>query len=139
MTRLASRTSTVFLAIVLLANDVAAQIPDTPVGLQFSAWLAAFNSGDREQIRRYLEANYPGVTADAQMNFYTRTGGFELRKVEEATPTTLIGLVQERSSDQFARFNLAIEPTEPHKVTRLTLGAIARPPEFPIARLSEAE
>ena len=31
----------------------------TPPFRQFSAWLEAFNSGDRERIRQFLAANYP--------------------------------------------------------------------------------
>ena len=106
---------------------------------QFSAWLEAFNSGDRNRIQQYLQASYPSANIDMQMNFRQRSGGFELRKLEQATPTTLAGLVQERGSDQFGRFTLVIEPTEPHKIVRLALTAIPRPAEFPVARLSEAE
>ncbi len=106
---------------------------------QFSAWLQVFNSGDRDQIRRYLEANYPSATLDGQMNFRGRTGGFELRALEQASATTLVGLVQERDSDQFGRFTLVIEPDQPHKITRFGISAIPRPAEFPLARMSEAE
>ena len=135
----AMRTVVILSAAILTANAVTAQIPDTPAGRRFSAWLEAFNSGDRERIRRYLETHYPAVSADAQMNFFVRTGGFEFRALEQATPTTLTGLVQERNSDQFARFNFAVDPTEPYQVTRLALSAIPRPAEFPVAPLSEAE
>ena len=139
MKRYATRAIGFMTAAVLASNGVSAQIPTTPAGRQFSAWLEAFNSGDRERIRQFLETNYPGVTVDAQLNFRDRTGGFDLRKIEEGTATALTGLVQERNSDQFARFNLVVDATEPHKITRLGLSAIARPPEFPVARLSEAE
>ena len=44
------------------------------------------------------------------MNFRERTGGFELRALEQASATSLTGLVQERDSDQFARFILVVEP-----------------------------
>jgi hypothetical protein len=36
-----------FTPVVLFAGAVCAQIPDTSAGRQFSAWLNAFNSGDR--------------------------------------------------------------------------------------------
>ena len=121
MKQQAMRMVVLLSATVLITSDAAAQIPETPAGRQFSAWLAAFNSGDRARIRQYLETNHPTANVDAQVNFREVTGGFEFRKLEEATPTTLIGLVQERNSDQFARFNFAVEATEPHKVTRLAL------------------
>ena len=106
---------------------------------QFSAWLEAFNSGDRTRIGQFLETNYPSMKLDAQMNFRERTGGFELRALEQATATTLTGLVQERDSDQFARFVLVVEPAEPNRIARLGLSGIPRPAEFPVPRLSEAE
>jgi D-alanyl-D-alanine carboxypeptidase len=106
---------------------------------QFSAWLEAFNTGDRTRISQFLETNYPSVKLDAQMNFRERTGGFELRSLEHATATSLTGLVQERDSDQFGRFTLVVEPEDPHRIARLGINAIPHPAEFPVARMSEAE
>src|SRR5687768_15464256 len=103
------RTAVVFLAILVTAGNVSAQLPDTPAARQFSAWLAAFNSGDRDRIARYNETHYPSSSADGSFNFYSRTGGLDLRKVEQSTPTTVVGLVQERASDQFARFTVEVE------------------------------
>lgn len=106
---------------------------------QFSAWLEAFNSGDRSRLSEFLKANFPSANLDAQMNFRDRTGGLELRALEQATPTSLTGLVQERGSDQFGRFTIVVEADEPHRITRFPVNAIPRPPEFAIARMSEAE
>jgi D-alanyl-D-alanine carboxypeptidase len=106
--------------------------------LQFSAWLEAFNSGDRTRLSKFLETNYPSMKVDMQMTFRERTGGFELRALEQATATTLTGLVQERDSDQFGRFTLMVDPVEPHRIARLGILAIPRPAEFPVPRLSEA-
>jgi D-alanyl-D-alanine carboxypeptidase len=106
---------------------------------QLTAWLDAFNSGDRARLEQYLLASYPSAGIEQQLAFFAQTGGFELRALEEATPTTLVGLVQERASDQFARLILAIEPDAPNKITSLGVTAIARPAEFPIARTSEAD
>jgi D-alanyl-D-alanine carboxypeptidase len=106
---------------------------------QLSAWLETFNGGDREQLQQYLSANYPSANIGQQMNFRAQTGGFEFRALEQATPTSAVGLVQERDSDQFARFVLVVEPEAPHKIARLGLNAIPRPAEFPVSRVSEAE
>ena len=138
MTRRALRF--VALAVTLFsARAASAQIPETVARRQFTAWLEAFNSGDRERIRRFLEASYPSANLDGQMNFRLRTGGFEFRSAEQATATSFTGLVQESNSDQFARFNLTVEATEPHKITQFGLSAIPRPAEFPVPRLSETE
>src|SRR5262245_30601321 len=93
---------------------------------QFTAWLDAFNSGNRQQIQQYLTASYPSANIDQQLNLRGRTGGFEFRALEQATATTAVGLVQERDSDQFARFVLAVEPDAPNKITQLALNAVPR-------------
>src|SRR5687768_4969180 len=147
----------VALALVLLcACAASAQVPDnlTPRRLtaaeieaakasapfrQFDAWLAVFNAGDRARLSQFLQNNYPSMTADAQLNFRARTGGFDFRALEQATATAVTGLVQERDSDQFARFVLTVEATEPHQITRFAINAIPRPAEFPVQRLSEAD
>jgi D-alanyl-D-alanine carboxypeptidase len=106
---------------------------------QFSAWLEAFNSGDRTRLGEYLKTNFPSTNLDGQMNFRERTGGLELRSLEQASATSLTGLVQERASDQFGRFTIVVEADEPYKIVRFPINAIPRPPEFAVARMSEAE
>jgi D-alanyl-D-alanine carboxypeptidase len=79
------------------------------------------------------------MNLDAQMNFFQRTRGLDLRALEKATATTLTGLVQERGSDQCGRFLLEVEPDEPNRIVRLPINAIPRPADFPVPRLGEAE
>src|SRR5262249_35358457 len=86
-----------------------------------------------------LENNAPSLDLNAQMNFRLRTGGLELRSLEQATSTALTGLVQERDSDQFGRFTIIVDAAEPHRITRFPINAIPRPPEFPVTRLSDDE
>jgi len=73
------------------------------------------------------------------MGFREMTGGFELRKVEESTPTKLVALVQERVSDQFARLTLEVEDADRHNIKNLELWTISRPAEFALPHLSESE
>ena len=122
----------------MTASEAAAARTGEPFR-QFSAWLEAFNTGDRTRIGQFLETNFPSMKLDAQMNFRERTGGFELRALEQVTATSLTGLVQERDSDQFGRFTLEVEPAEPHRIARFPINAIPRPADFPVPRLSEAE
>jgi hypothetical protein len=114
--------------------------PDTPAGQKFAAWLEVFNRGDREAYKEFLEKNYPsGVErAERAMAFREMTGGFDLKKVELSTPDTQVALVQERTSDQFARLTLEVEAAEPHRIVSIDLSAIPRPAEFPLPRLSES-
>ena len=108
---------------------------------QFSAWLTAFNSGDRALYRQFLENSFPTriSSLNQDMDFYARTGGFELRKLEQGSATGVSALVQERNSDQFARFSLEVETAEAHHIVSLSVMAIPRPAAFPISRLTESE
>ena len=112
-----------------------------PAFRQFSAWLAAFNSGDKDQYRQFLGNNFPtrASSLNRDMDLRERTGGFEFRKLEQGSATQVSGLVQERDSDQFARFTFKVEPAEPHPILWMSLMAIPRPAAFPILRLTESE
>src|SRR6476660_7290028 len=126
----------VFFAAALLSR-AQTTLPDTPAAHQFSAWLEAFNSGDRAVLLRYLEKNNPSRAADIdqELGFRTQTGGFDFKKAEESTPTRFTGIVKERASDQFARFTMEVEPAEPHHIAQLDLRAIPLPAEFSIPRM----
>ena len=115
------------------------EMPKTLAGEQFSAWLRAFNSGDRAQIEELGKhfKNPPEQPIDGQMAFRSMTGGFDLRKIEESSTTRVSGLVQERGSDQFARFAMVVEDSAPHLITVWNLDAVPTPAEFAVGRLSE--
>ena len=108
---------------------------------QFNAWLEAFNSGDRAKLLAFLQANDPAHAnrIDGQMEFRSRTGGFELKKVEESDAAKFVAVLKEHDSDQFARLVLETEAEEPHHIRQFGLMAIATPPEFALPRMSEAD
>ena len=118
-----------------------AQLPDTAAGNQARAWLEVFNAGDAEKQREFLRKNAPSRLdrADREIGLREMTGGFDVKKVEESTPTKVVALVQERASDQFVRFTVEVDAGEQHQITRLTLQGIARPSEFALPHLSESE
>jgi CubicO group peptidase (beta-lactamase class C family) len=120
---------------------VQSQFPDTPAARQFSAWLTAFNSGDRATLLKFLQENNPARAGDIdrEMQFRSDTGGFDFKKAEESTPSHFSGLLQEHASDQFAHFSLDVDPAEPHHISSLELMAVPRPAEFALPRSSEAE
>lgn len=115
------------------------QLPDTPAAHQFSAWLEAFNRGDRDSYRDFLQKNFPARAErlDQHLSFRQMTGGFELRKVENSNPTKLVVLVQERVSDGFARLTLEVEAAEPYHILSMEVSAIDRPAEFALPHMTE--
>jgi D-alanyl-D-alanine carboxypeptidase len=117
------------------------KLPDTPAAHQFAAWLEAFNRGDRDAYRDFLEKNFPSRAdhIDQHLGFRERTGGFDLRKVEDSSLTKLVVLVQERVSDQFAKLTLEVEGAEPYHILSMEVSATDRPADFPLPHLSESQ
>ena len=117
------------------------RFPDTPAGRQFSAWLTAFNSGDRAILLKYFQENFPARAdhIDEAFEFRNESGGFEFKKAEESTPLHYTGIVQEHASDQMARFTIDVEADEPHRIANFGIRAIPRPPEFALPKMTEAE
>ncbi|MBZ5684426.1 MAG: beta-lactamase family protein [Acidobacteriia bacterium] len=116
------------------------KFPDTPAGHQFAAWLESFNRGDTNLHREFLQKNSPSriSSLDREMSFRQRTGGFDLKKIDESTATKVTALVQERSSDQMARLTLEVQAEEPHQIIKIELSAIPRPAEYALPHLSES-
>ena len=114
---------------------------NTPATRQFKAWLEEFNAGDKAKFQAFLEKNYPDQAkrVDGLIGFRTMTGGFDFKKAEKAGETSFVGIVKERDSDTFARFEIEVEAAEPHRITKLDLNMIPAPAEFAIPRMSEEQ
>src|SRR5260370_27009617 len=101
----------------------------------------AFISGERQQMEEVRKRfkNPSEQEVEGLLGFRRMTGGFELRKIEESTPTRMSGLVQERSSDQFAHFVMEVELNPPHLITTWNLDAVATPADFAVSRMSQGQ
>jgi len=134
-----------FVAVILLfiapTCFAQTQFPDTPAGKQAKAWLESFNAGDAEKHKEFIRTNAPSRLDrfDREMQLREMSRGFDVKKVEESTPTKMLALLQERASDQFVRLSIEVDASEPHQITRMSLQGIARPAEFAIPHLSESE
>ncbi len=127
---------------LLLATSVPAQpsAPDTLPGKVFTAWLNAFNSGDRERIRSFDETyRREPPPVEQTLNFRENTGGFELIRVEKSDETTLVALVKERAGDNVARLELSLDSATPPKIANLGLRIVPRPADLALPRLTERE
>jgi hypothetical protein len=73
------------------------QLPDTPAGNQAKGWLEVFNAGDVEKRRAFLQKNYPSRLErfDRETEMRRGTGGFDVMKVAESTPTKIVLLIQD--------------------------------------------
>jgi D-alanyl-D-alanine carboxypeptidase len=127
--------------ISLLAYGAEPQLPDTPAGRQFAAWLKAFNDPDPAGFKAFAAKNFPKRQggSDRDAHFREQTGGFEFIKAEQSTDTHFSGLVKERKSNQYARFVIDVEKDEPHLIAGLDLRAIDDPTAPPPARMSQSD
>jgi D-alanyl-D-alanine carboxypeptidase len=137
-TRLA-RTPVLLLVCVVCGAQT--QLPDTPSAHQFAAWLERFNRGVPGQYQEYLLKSFPSHLSDMarDLRFRELAGGFDLRKIQESDSTNLVVLVQERTSDQFARITMQVESNEPHRILRMEVRAVPRPPEFALPHMTESQ
>ena len=116
-------------------------LPDTPAANQAKGWLEVFNAGDVEKRRAFLQKNYPSRLErfDRETEMRRGTGGFDVMKVAESTPTKIVLLIQERMGDQFAQFTVEVEPAAPHAIKQFQFQVLPRPAEFAIRHLNENE
>jgi D-alanyl-D-alanine carboxypeptidase len=118
-----------------------AQDGNKPAAQQFRAWMAVFNGGDRDSLVAFLKQDFPSraEAAGREVALRDMTGGFDLRRIQESTPTEVVALVQERLSDQFAQVTMDVEPAVTHHITNLKLMAVPRPPGFALPHMSATE
>jgi hypothetical protein len=117
------------------------EIPATPAGKLFAAWLESFNSGDREKVLSFQSAHFP-KQADPEkrlnraMGLHSQTGGFDLKKIESSSPYQISGVVKEKNSDNLAHFELLVSTSDPSQIDNFGLNLISaantadsKPPE----------
>jgi D-alanyl-D-alanine carboxypeptidase len=114
-----------------------------PAARQFAAWLATFNAGTRAELSEFRDKSMAreltqGRGVDDVLAFRTETGGFELQRVEESTPTRHVVLLKERESDTIARTSIEVDPDPPHLIRKLDLRAIQAPADLAPPRMTEA-
>jgi len=99
----------------LWAADVT--IPDTRAGRAMSAWLSAFNSGDRAQLDDYFSKYEPSKHADDFMGFRDRVGGFDLLSIEKSETNRIVLLLKERNNERRALAKFQVSDADPPQVT----------------------
>ena len=65
-------------------------IPNSPAGQRLYAWLAAFNQGNDDALRKALPNVAAETLAAAQLELRQKTGGFSLLSAREVVPGVLV-------------------------------------------------
>jgi CubicO group peptidase (beta-lactamase class C family) len=119
---------------------------DTPAASQFAGWLTAFNSGNRAEMLKYHEANFPYDKAsadvagiDLELGLRRFTGGFEFKRAEESAATGMVAILKERDSDQFARAAMDVHAEPPHHVLNFEIHLIPTPDDLRPCRMEERD
>src|SRR5579863_7984984 len=101
-----------------------AAIPDTPAGHTLKAWLAAFNSGDRDTEEKYIKTYDPSKSLDEEMRFRGMTGGFMLTQIVKSDPQRLEFMVKERNGETVAIGKMEVKSGDPAQVASFSLRAV---------------
>ncbi|HWO26889.1 MAG TPA: serine hydrolase domain-containing protein [Kofleriaceae bacterium] len=108
----------------------------------FTRWLDAFNESNKAGLEAFakhlapeLAKNFPN--ASGQLGFRENTGGFDVKKTEDATPTKYVAIVKERGDDQYARVVFELDASSHVRVFDIRI--VPAPAEYKPARLSEAD
>ena len=114
LARAAMACSIVLIGLNSASADVT--IPDTPAGRIMSAWLEAFNSGDRARLDDYFKSYEPERHADDFMGFRDRVGGFELLSIQKSEPMRIVSLLKERNGEGRALAKFQVSDSDPLRV-----------------------
>jgi D-alanyl-D-alanine carboxypeptidase len=115
-------------------------LPNTPVGAEARAYLEALNSGDAVKAAVFIQDHFPASPREAEdfAAFRNQIGGFDLVRVETATPTRLTALLRERYGD-YAWLEIEVEAAAPHHIAALRVRPEPKPPGVaPTPRLDDA-
>jgi hypothetical protein len=104
--------------------DVA--IPETPPGHALSAWLDAFNSGDRARLEAFTKTFEPERSADSYLRWRADTGAYDLLEIYATDKRNVFFRVKSQTNGVEEVGRLALSATEPMSVTKL--GAWPIPP-----------
>lgn len=124
--------------LLLLATALPAQVavPETPAGRVLAEWLPAINSGDRQDIQRFIERHGWDQDSAGIIDFFRQSGGLFLMGIVETQPDAVVALVGERDSDRVMKVTLRLAEENGVKKTLISLQMGSRPPAFAIPRLS---
>jgi hypothetical protein len=121
------------------AQSPAATPPDTPAGHTLSAWLDAFNSGDRAKVEQYVTTIDKHQSTDGMLNFSRQTTGYTLISIERSEPNIISFRLHEKAGPNSAFGVLQVTPATPTTVEVFRLIFIPPGAEFDDQPLDAAE
>ncbi|HEU0031261.1 MAG TPA: S41 family peptidase [Kofleriaceae bacterium] len=93
-------------------------------------WFKAFNAEDYAAIHAWGAAHLPGKPDMGDEGFRAMTGGFEIKRMKDVSPTSVEAIVKEQKSDRFARAQLDVDPKDPNHIVEFHIRQTRPPAEF---------
>lgn len=107
--------------------DATATIPKTPAGKMLTAWLRAFDSGDRARIESFDEAHIPWWSLDRALRARARTGGYDVLSILGSGRFWIVFRAREIKTSARIRGSLVVRSYEPRHLTLLSFAEAAPP------------
>jgi CubicO group peptidase (beta-lactamase class C family) len=124
------------------------KIPDTPAGKVLSAWLQAFNDGDRKKLLQFfLESYAPAALSqrsaeDRALNealFYRTAKGFELYDVKSISDYEIEALIRAKFTEGWLKIKYSLDPQTGKIARRGFMPAAASAGALPKGKLTDAQ
>ncbi len=119
----------VFFISLIFGQAIEKKIPDTPQGKLAVGFIDAFNSGDIEVMREFIEKNWAEssleeYTVEQWMSdlsgYYEKTQGLTFHNLVEAKEHEITLLVQEKLTEKMIHFVFTFDEKPPHKIVDIT-------------------
>ena len=108
------------------ATDV--KLPDTPAGRTFAAFLAAFNTGDVEAMRRFHSERGGDIeNAQQDMDFYGESGGLKLHSITNSSEHEIEALVQTKNDGRWLSFKMRVDSKPPYAADEIGVRPTSAP------------
>ena len=134
------------LAIALVAMACSAllaarglELPKTPAGKRMASLLRAFNEGDEQVLRQFVEQNYAAAALKRRSaedriatyrDLYRETGGLQLRGLGETSESSITAIFQTRLAQEWLRVTCAVDAAAPHGITGVLFRYTVRPADL---------
>lgn len=108
----------VLAALAIAQTRDSVKLPDTPAGKTLAAFLAAFNSGSIDTMRRFhSERGSDTGNADQDLEFYNQSGGLTLHSVKLSSDYEIEALVYSKKEARWLNFRMQVGSAAPYPVT----------------------
>ena len=107
------------LALLPALSLAEASVPNTPPGRALSAWLEAFNSGDRARAESFDKTYAWGTNLDDLAGWIAETGGYDLLDIYANDQTTIFFRVKARTNGGEEVGRITVTATAPVAVKEL--------------------